>query len=163
MKPISANPISSIACVERYRFCERNRKGRAAEFCHGGCRSQWMPHSASRHWKALWLITASPKFSIRTRGLQFTGSGVHRSARQQRHPISMDGKGAWQDNVFVKRLWRSVKYAEVYLRAYESVSEARNSIGRYLDFYNRRRPHSSHDGSKPDQAYFASLPIRLAA
>jgi Integrase core domain/Autotransporter beta-domain len=61
--------------------------------------------------------------------------------------ISMDGKGAWRDNVFVERLWRSVKYEEVYLRAYESVSEARISIGRYLDFYNRRRPHSSLDGS----------------
>ena len=53
----------------------------------------------------------------------------------------MDGKGAWRDNVFVeRRLWRSVKYEEVYLRAYDSVSEARASIGRYLDFYNGRRP-----------------------
>ena len=48
----------------------------------------------------------------------------------------MDGKGAWRDNVFVERLWRSVKYEEVYLRAYDTVSEARTSIGRYLDFYN---------------------------
>ena len=66
----------------------------------------------------------------------------------------MDGKGAWRDNVFVERLWRSVKYEEVYLRAYDSVSEARASIGRYLDFYNGRRPHSSLDGMTPDQAYF---------
>ena len=77
--------------------------------------------------------------------------------------ISMDGKGAWRDNVFVERLWRSVKYEEVYLRAYDSVSEARASIGRYLDFYNSRRPHSSLDGMTPDQAYFTSLPLRLAA
>jgi hypothetical protein len=56
----------------------------------------------------------------------------------------MDGKGAWRDNVFVERLWRSVKYEEVYLRAYDSVAEARTSIGRYLDFYNGRRPHSRH-------------------
>ena len=77
--------------------------------------------------------------------------------------ISMDGRGAWRDNVFVERLWRSVKYEEVYLRAYETVSEARNSIGRYLDFYNGRRPHSSLDGSTPDQAYFNPLPIRMAA
>src|SRR5260221_10318068 len=77
--------------------------------------------------------------------------------------ISMDGKGAWRDNVFVERLWRSVKYEEVYLRAYENVSEARASIGRYLDFYNGRRPHSSLDGTTPDQAYFTSLPFRLAA
>ena len=60
--------------------------------------------------------------------------------------VSMDGKSAWRDNVFVERLWRSVKYEEVYLRAYEGVSDARASIGRYLDFYNGRRPHSSLDG-----------------
>ena len=74
-----------------------------------------------------------------------------------------DGKGAWRDNVFVERLWRSVKYEEVYLRAYESVSEARSSIGRYLDFYNRRRPHSSLDDRTPDQAYFDLPPLRAAA
>lgn len=80
--------------------------------------------------------------------------------------ISMDGKGAWRDNVFVERLWRSVKYEEVYLRAYDSVSEARERLGRYLDWYNRRRPHSSLDGRTPDQAYFdqqRTPPIRLAA
>jgi hypothetical protein len=74
-----------------------------------------------------------------------------------------DGKGAWRDNVFVERLWRSVKYEEVYLRAYDSVSEARASIGRYLGVYNGRRPHSSLDGATPDQAYFTPLPLRLAA
>ena len=73
--------------------------------------------------------------------------------------ISMDGKGAWRDNVFVERLWRSVKYEEVYLRAYDSVAEARTSIGRYLDFYSRRRPHSSLDRRTPDQAYFSPLLI----
>ena len=77
--------------------------------------------------------------------------------------ISMDGKGAWRDNMFVERLWRSVKYEEVYLRAYDSVSEAHTSIGRYFNFYNRRRPHSSLDDATPDQAYFNPLPIRLAA
>jgi putative transposase len=65
--------------------------------------------------------------------------------------------------VFVERLWRSVKYEEVYLRACESVGGARNSIGRYLDFYNRRRLDSSLDDSTPDQAYFNPLPLRLAA
>ena len=79
--------------------------------------------------------------------------------------ISMGGKGAWRDNVFVERLWRTVKYEEVYLHAYDSVSEARTSIGRYLDLYNRRRPHSSLDGMTPDRAYFGypMLPLRLAA
>ena len=77
--------------------------------------------------------------------------------------ISMDGKGAWRDNVFVERLWRSIKYEEVYLKAYDSVSEARASIGRYLTFYNGRRPHSSLDRRTPDQAYFNPLPQLAAA
>ena len=77
--------------------------------------------------------------------------------------ISMDGKGSWRDNVFVERLWRSVKYEEVYLRAYPSVGEARASIGRYLDFYNRQRPHSSLDRRTPDEAYFEHVPQQAAA
>jgi putative transposase len=77
--------------------------------------------------------------------------------------ISMDGRGAWRDNVFVERLWRSVKYEEVYLRAYDSVSEARASIGRYMTFYNGRRPHSSLDARTPDQAYFNHAPLLAAA
>lgn len=78
--------------------------------------------------------------------------------------ISMDGKGAWRDNVFVERIWKSVKYEEVYLRAYASVSDARASIGRYLAFYNGRRPHQSLGRQMPDQAYFNALqPIPVAA
>ena len=64
----------------------------------------------------------------------------------------MDGRGAWRDNVFVERLWRSVKYEEIYLRAYETVSTARASIGRYLTFYNERRPHSSLTGARPTKS-----------
>jgi putative transposase len=75
----------------------------------------------------------------------------------------MDGRGAWRDNVVVERLWRSVKYEEVYLRAYAAVSEARASIGRYLAFYNARRPHSSLAAKTPDQAYFDNLPLAMAA
>ena len=77
--------------------------------------------------------------------------------------ISMDGRGAWRDNVVVERLWRSVKYEEVYLRAYGAVSEARISIGRYFAFYNSRRPHSSLAAKTPDQAYFDNLPVMVAA
>ena len=78
----------------------------------------------------------------------------------------MDGKGAWRDNVFVERLWRTVRYGVVYLHAYESVPKARASIGRYLDLCNRHRPHSSLDGMTPDQACHGvhNLPsVRLAA
>ena len=75
----------------------------------------------------------------------------------------MDGKGAWRDNVFLERFWRTLKYEEVYLKAYESVAEARSSIGGYLEFYNGRRPHSSLDRRTPDQAYYASLPLCMTA
>ena len=96
-------------------------------------------------------------------GSQFTGATFTGVLIKNGIAISMDGKGAWRDNVFVERLWRSVKYEKVYLHAYDSVGEARTSIGRYLDFYNGRRPHSSLDGATPDHAYFTSLPLRLAA
>ena len=96
-------------------------------------------------------------------GSQFTGAAFTGVLIKNGIAISMDGKGAWRDNVFVERLWRSVKYEEVYLRAYDTASEARASIGRYLEFYNRRRPHSSLDGMPPDHAYFTSLPLRMAA
>ncbi len=75
----------------------------------------------------------------------------------------MDGRGSWRDNVFGERLWRSVKYGEVYLRAYETVAEARRLIGRYLDFSNTKRPHSSLGARTPDNAYFAQLPPLAAA
>jgi putative transposase len=76
----------------------------------------------------------------------------------------MDGKGAWRDNVFIERVWRSVKYEEVYLRAYDSVEQASASLGRYLDFYNCKRPHSSLDACTPDRAYFGNImPVARAA
>ena len=77
--------------------------------------------------------------------------------------ISMDGKGAWRDNVFVERLWRTIKYEEVYLKAYDSVSEARASIDRYLAFYNQGRPHSALDERTPDEAYYAIQALARAA
>jgi putative transposase len=96
-------------------------------------------------------------------GSQFTGAAFTGALAERGITISMDGKGAWRDNVFVERLWRSIKYEEVYLRAYDSVSEARSSIGRYLDFYNTRRPHQSLDGATPDRAYFTTLSLRATA
>ena len=104
-----------------------------------------------------------PEIFNTDQGSQFTGTAFTGVLMREGIAISMDGKGAWRDNVFVERLWRSVKYEEVYLKAYDSVSEARASLGRYLDFYNGRRPHSSLDERTPDEAYFNPLPIRLAA
>jgi hypothetical protein len=93
---------------------------------------------------------------------QFTSMAFTAVLQREKIAISMDGRGAWRDNVVVERLWRSVKYEEVYLRAYGSVSEARASIGRYLDFYNGRRPHSSLDRRTPDHVYF-NRPLLAAA
>ncbi len=75
----------------------------------------------------------------------------------------MDGRGAWRDDVFVGRLWRSVKYEAVYLRGYERVSDARASLGRYLDFCNGRRPHSRQSASTPEQAYPGHRARRVTA
>jgi putative transposase len=96
-------------------------------------------------------------------GSQFTSAEFTGILIRNGIAISMDGKGAWRDNIFVERVWRSVKYEEVYLRAYATVSDARASIGRYLGFYNSRRPHSSLDRQTPDQAYFTRLPQIAAA
>ena len=95
-----------------------------------------------------------PEIFNTDQGSQFTSADFTGLLLENAIAISMDGRGAWRDNVFVERLWRSVKYEEVYLRAYDSVGEARASIGRYLDFYNRKRPHSSLDARTPDRAYF---------
>lgn len=75
----------------------------------------------------------------------------------------MDGKGCWRDNAFVERFWKSIKYEEVYLHGYDSVSEARAGIGRYIEFYNTRRPHQSLDGATPESIYFNSLQHSKAA
>jgi len=75
----------------------------------------------------------------------------------------MDGRGAWRDKVFVERLWKSVKYEEVYLHAYEFVSDAKTGIGRYMTFYNSRRPHRSLDRQTLDVVYCQSLPLAAAA
>src|SRR5271156_2824251 len=96
-------------------------------------------------------------------GSQFTSIAFTGLLAGNAIAISMDGRGAWRDNVFVERLWRSVKYEEVYLHAYDSVAEARSGLGRYLTFYNSRRPHSSLDARTPDDAYFNHVPLLAAA
>ncbi len=97
-------------------------------------------------------------------GSQFTSIDFIKMLKDEGIAISMDGKGSWRDNVFVERLWRTIKYEEVYLHAYRSVPEARMAIGKYLNFYNRKRPHSSLDGQTPDKIYFNPLqPVPVAA
>jgi putative transposase len=104
-----------------------------------------------------------PQIFNTDQGSQFTSTDFTGMLASNGIAISMDGKGAWRDNVFVERLWRTVKYEEVYLHAYDGVGEAQRSIGRYLAFYNAKRPHTALDGRTPDQAYFDPLPLRTAA
>src|SRR6202158_6327570 len=104
-----------------------------------------------------------PKIFNTDQGSQFTSTAFTGLLLENAIAISMDGRGSWRDNVFVERLWRSVKYEEVYLHAYDSVGQARASLGRYLDFYNCKRPHSSLAARTPDRAYFDPLPLLAAA
>ena len=104
-----------------------------------------------------------PEIFNTDQGSQFTSEAFTGRLKKEGIAISMDGKGRWCDNVFIERFWRSIKYEEVYLHAYESVSEARSRIGRYIQFFNNRRPHSSLQAQTPDQIYFNRSPEQRAA
>jgi putative transposase len=104
-----------------------------------------------------------PEIFNTDQGSQFTSDNFVDLIQGHGIRLSMDGKGRWVDNVFVERLWKSVKYEEVYLHAYDSVAEARQGLQRYFQFYNQRRPHSSLDGQTPNAVYFSSLSLNQAA
>ena len=91
-------------------------------------------------------------------GSQFTAEEFTSAVLAKGCKLSMDGRGAWRDNVFVERVWRSVKYERVYLKAYDSVSAARADIADYFVWYNTKRPHSSLDRATPEQTYLNLLP-----
>ena len=105
----------------------------------------------------------APEIFNTDQGCQFTSVEFTSVLKQRGIRISMDGKGRWRDNVFVERLWKTVKYEEVYLHAYDSVSAARAGLARYFQFYNTRRPHTALDRRTPDVVYFDSLPLAQAA
>jgi len=104
-----------------------------------------------------------PEIFNTDQGSQFTSLEFTKVLADTGVKISMDGKGSWRDNVIVERFWRTIKYEEVYLRAYANVPEARAGIGRYIQFFNAGRPHSSLDGRTPDEAYFNQLPSIVMA
>ncbi len=105
----------------------------------------------------------TPEIMNTDQGSQFTSQAFTGFMKKNEIKISMDGKGSWRDNVFIERLWRSVKYEDIYLRAYDSASDVRAGLTRYFNFYNSRRPHSSLDGQTPDQVYFNALSQTQAA
>jgi putative transposase len=96
-------------------------------------------------------------------GSQFTSDTFLEILKLHDIDISMDGKGRWLDNAFVERLWRSVKYEDVYLKAYASIAEARQGLGEYFEFYNRQRRHQSLDRRTPDDVYWSTLPQKKVA
>jgi len=104
-----------------------------------------------------------PEIMNTDQGSQFTGSEFIGTLERHGIAISMDGKGCWRDNVFVERLWKTIKYEHVYLHAYATVSEAKAKLAVYIDFYNRRRPHTALDRQTPDAAYFTKQPLAAAA
>jgi putative transposase len=104
-----------------------------------------------------------PEIFNTDRGSQFTAMDFVGVLKGHEIHISMDGRGAWRDNVFVERLWRSIKYEEAYLHAYDSVSATKAGIARYATLYNTRRPHSSLDRQTPNHVYLKSLPLAAAA
>jgi putative transposase len=105
----------------------------------------------------------TPEIFNTDQGSQFTSEEFTSVLKDAGVRISMDGKGRWVDNVFVERLWRSVKYEEVYLHAYGSIAEANRRLTIYFNFYNRVRIHQGLDGATPDEAYFAARPLKSAA
>ena len=104
-----------------------------------------------------------PEIFNTDQGSQFTAASFVGVLQKHKIQISMDGRGAWRDNVFVERLWKSVKYEEVYLHAYDSVAAAKSGIGKYFSFYNSQRPHTALDRQTPDTVYFDSQLLAAAA
>ncbi len=122
---------------------------RDTEFC-----TEAVEEAIARHGK--------PGIFNTDQGSQFTSGAFTGLLLGHGIRISMDGKGCWRDNLFIERVWHSIKYEEVYLHAHETVSAAREGIGRYINLYITRRPHLSHQARTPDVVYFASLPQPLA-
>lgn len=108
-------------------------------------------------------LHGAPDIMNTDQGSQFTSQAFTGLLKKHGIRISMDGKGAWRDNVFIERLWRSVKYEEIYLHADDTVADSRAGIGKYFNLYNRRRPHSSLNRKTPDQVYYSQQPLTLAA
>ena len=104
-----------------------------------------------------------PEIFNTDQGCQFTSLEFTGLLKDHGIQISMDGRGCWRDNVFVERLWRSLKYEDVYLRAYETVGDAQQGLARYLQFYNHLRPHRALDGRTPDRVYWENRPAQPAA
>jgi putative transposase len=142
--------VAVMDWASRKILCFRLSNTLTADFC-----VEALEEAIARH--------GVPEIVNTDQGCQFTCSEFIVKLKSHEIAISMDGKGCWRDNVFIERFWKTLKYQEVYLRAYETVSEARSSIARYIAFYNSRRPHRAHKGRTPDAAYFSNQHMKAAA
>jgi len=154
--------ITYIPMARGFRLSAVCSTGSAVACCRGGCRSRWRRRFASRPCRMPWLATQAGNLQHRP-GLAVHRSGLHRRACRQRHRDQHGGKGGLAGQTCSSNGYGAASNTRRFICAYDSVSEARTSIGSYLDFYNSRRPHSSLDGMTPDQAYFTPLPLRMAA
>ena len=106
----------------------------------------------------------TPEIFNTDQGSQFTSDSFIQALSSRSIKISMDGKGSWKDNVFIERFWKTVKYEEVYLKGYESLTEARKELKGYMEFYNQERRHQGLDSRTPDEVYWSTVPeIQVAA
>jgi len=151
--PVARGFVYLVAVIDWYSreiLAWRISNTLTADFC-----IQALEEALARH--------GTPEIFNSDQGSQFTTASFIELLQRHRIRISMDGRGAWRDNVFIERLWKSVKYEEVYLHAYQSVSDAQTGIDRYVNFHNNRRPHRSLDRQTPDTVYYQPLPLPVAA
>ena len=137
--------------------------GRAARYWHGGCRTPWEANFCVAALGEAIATHGKPDIFNTDQGSQFTSFTFTNMLKDAGIRISMDGRGRWMDNVFIERLWRSLKYECVFLNAFETGSEARFGIGRWIGYYNADRPHSSFAGRTPDEIYAIELQAKKLA
>ena len=135
--------------------------GPAERSSPGGCQTRWTPAFASRHWRRR-SPAGSPEIFNTDQGSQFTSFGFTAVLAEAGVRISMDGRGRCMDNIFIERLWRSMKYECAYLNSFETGSELRAGLTRWISYYNTARPHSALAGRTPDEAYDGGAQVGTA-
>src|SRR5258705_13624779 len=152
-----SGPATSPIFRWRLAFCIwwRLSTGPPGQFWRGACRTRWIRAFASRRSTKHWRGTANRKYSTPIRAAQFTSAAFTGMLEAAGIAISMDGRGRFMDNIFIERLWRSIKYEEVHLKAYADGREARDGIGTWMNFYNHRRPHQAMNNQFPMAAWRA--------
>ena len=163
-RTMSGRPISPTSrCSAASCICSPSWTGRVAGCWRGGSPNTVTTDFFREAVQEALASYGTPEIFNTDQGCQFTSLEFTSLLKEHGIQISMDGIGCWRDNVFVERLWKSIKYEEVYLHAYETVSAAQQGLERYLTLYNQTRPHRALDGHTPDGVYVNNLPARRTA